>query len=152
MLGNDVASQAAAATQAVASPGAMAVTAAFAVAVLGTALPWTRFQEGSGPFGAWGLSPRWSMLAALASLFGLVASVLAWREMRPALITVVRISAIAVVVGTILAIARPPAFAPPWLGPWVTLAGGVAATALGYGVVRPAAPERSTERGHARSA
>lgn len=152
MLGADVASQAATATQPVASPGAMAVTAAFVIAVLGTALPWTRFQEGSGPFGAWGLSPRWSMLAALASVCGLVASILAWREMRPALITAVRISAIAVVVGTILAIARPPAFAPPWLGPWVTLAGGVAATALGYGVVRPAHPERSTERDHARSA
>jgi hypothetical protein len=150
MLGADVASQAATATQPVASPGAMAVTAAFAIAVLGTALPWTRFQEGSGPFGAWGLSPRWSMVAAAASACGLVASILAWREMRPALITAVRISAIAVVVGSILAIARPPAFAPAWLGPWVTLAGGVAATALGYGVVRPAHP--STERDHARSA
>jgi hypothetical protein len=91
------------------------------------------------------------MLAAVASVCGLIASLLAWREMRPALITAVRISAIVVVVGTILAIARPPTFAPPWLGPWVTLAGGAAATALGYGVVRPAAPERSTEPGHARS-
>ena len=151
ILGDDVASQSATATQAVASPGAMAVTAAFAIAVLGTTLPWTRFQEGSGPFGAWGLSPRWSMLAAIASVCGFVASILAWREMRPALIIAARISAIVVVVGTILAIARPPAFAPPWLGPWVTLAGGVAATALGYGVVRPTAPARSSEPGHARS-
>jgi O-antigen/teichoic acid export membrane protein len=153
MLGDDVASQSATATQAVASPGAMAVTAAFAVAVLGTAMPWTRFQEGSGPFGAWGLSPRWSMLAALASVCGLVVSIVAWRELKPAVITAMRIAAIVVVVGTILAIARPPAFAPPWLGPWVTLAGGVAATALGYTVVRPTAPpERSAEPGHARSA
>jgi hypothetical protein len=92
------------------------------------------------------------MLAALASVIGLIASILAWREMRPALVTAVRISAIVVVVGAVLAIARPPAFAPPWLGPWVTVAGGVAATALGFGVVRPAASERSAERGHARSA
>ncbi|MFL5737144.1 MAG: hypothetical protein ACJ76P_07380 [Actinomycetota bacterium] len=151
VLGDDVGPQVAAA-QAVASPGAMAVTAAFAVAAVGTALPWTRFQEGSGPFGAWGLSPRWSMLAAIAATCGLVVSVVAWREMRPALVTAARISAIVVVLATILAIARPPAFAPPWLGPWVTLAGGLAAAALSYGVVRPGAPAQQPERGPARSA
>ena len=152
MLGDGVGPQAATRTQAVPSPGAMAVTAAFAVSVLGTALPWTRFQEGSGPFGAWGLSPRWSMLAAIASACGLVASILAWREMRPALLAAVRISAVLVVVGGILAIARPPAFAPAWFGPWVTLAGGVAATALAYTVLRAAPREHSGERDHARSA
>jgi len=146
MLGDDVASKTATATQAVASPGAMAVTAAFAIAVLGTMLPWTRFQEGSGPFGAWGLSPRWSMLAALASACGVVASIPLWRELRPALVRAVRVSAVVVAAGAILAIARPPAFAPAWVGPWVTLAGGLTATALAFGIVRPAAREDSAER------
>jgi hypothetical protein len=150
MLGDEVGPQAAT-TQPVASPGVMAVTGAFAVAALGTTLPWTRFQEGSGPFGAWGLSPRWSMLAAIAAVCGLVLSVAAWREMRPALVTAARIAAIVVVIAAILAITRPPAFAPPWLGPWITLAGGVAAATLSYGVIRPVASAPQPERGRARS-
>jgi len=83
---------------------------------------------------------------------GLVASILAWREMRPALIPRYGSRRSPSWSDRSSRIARPPAFAPAWLGPWVTLAGGVAATALGSGSCDPPTPNDSTERDHARSA
>jgi len=44
----------------------------FAAAAISTALPWKKFGEGSGPLGAWGLAPRWSILAGVAALLGLL--------------------------------------------------------------------------------
>jgi hypothetical protein len=151
VLGDDVAAQAGNTARRAPSARLMTVTCAFAVAVIGTLLPWTRFQEGSGPFGAWGLSPRWSLVAAVAAVVGLAASLRAWRETTAALATALRLSAVALVAGCVLAIGRPPAFAPAWLGPWVTLVGGAVATALAYGFVHPVARERRPERGHARA-
>ncbi|HJY31620.1 MAG TPA: hypothetical protein VJ573_01865, partial [Actinomycetota bacterium] len=46
--------------------------AAFGLAVLVTALPWSRFGPGSGAFGAWTRSGHWSLVAALAAIGGLV--------------------------------------------------------------------------------
>jgi hypothetical protein len=120
----------------------IASTAAFVLAAIGTTLPWTRFQEGSGPFGAWGLTPRWSLLTVAGCVAGLVASVLAWGGGDGAALTALRVSAILVVLGAILALARPPAFAPPWLGPWVSLVGGIAAVGMTFGAIRAARQER----------
>ncbi len=124
----------------------MASTAAFVLAAFGTTLPWTRFQEGSGPFGAWGLSPRWSLLTVTGCIAGLVACLLAWRGENGTAPSALRVSAILVVLGATLAITRPPAFAPPWLGPWVSLAAGIAAVALTFGTVRAVRHERGRVR------
>ena len=148
VLGDDVPEQAGSPLRPPPTGGVIAVTALFVDAVIGTALPWTRFQEGSGPFGAWGLSPRWSMLAALASVAGLVASIVAWRGRDGAVVSALRSSAALVVAGSVLAIARPPAFAPPWLGPWVSLAGGIGALGVSFGVLRQVR-EREPQSGHA---
>jgi hypothetical protein len=142
VLGNDVPGAAEHPARPRPSGAVIAATVAFAVAALGTALPWTRFQEGSGPFGAWGLSPRWSMLAVAGSVVGVIASTLAWRGGDGSLLSVLRIAAVLVVAGSALAILRPPAFAPPWIGPWVTLAGGVAAASVTLAAVRTTPRER----------
>jgi hypothetical protein len=97
-----------------------------AIAVVATLLPWSRFGAGSEPFGAWSDSFRWSMVAAVAAVAALV--VCLGRDVRRpvgaawdvALATI----AVVVVVASVLAIARPPAFTSPWLGPWVAAGGG----------------------------
>ena len=151
VLGDDVPAHSGSSVRPAPSTWVIVVTAAFAVAVAGTALPWTRFQEGSGPFGAWGLSPRWSMLVALASVGGLTTCILAWRGRAGAVLPAIRAAATLVVVGAILAIARPPSFAPPWLGPWISLAGGAVASGISIGALRPVRARSEAEPRHARA-
>jgi hypothetical protein len=95
----------------------------FAVAVVATLLPWSRFGTGSEPFGAWGDSFRWSLVAAVAGVVGLFLA-----ATRPRSRGGVVVAAAIVVAASILSVADPPAFTSPWLGPWIALAGG--ATAL----------------------
>lgn len=124
-------------------PGSLArwvAVTAFAVAVLATALPWSRFGTGSGPLGAWGDSPRWSVLAGVASLGALGAS-LALRVRPSAAWSATAVASGAVVVAaSILTIVLPPAFTSPWLGPYLcagTAAAGVmAAASVWSGAVR----------------
>lgn len=117
------------------APGARAGTVAgvaFALGVAATILPWSRFGAGSEPFGAWAAGPRWSMVAALASVAGLLLSLARHRQGgRVAAWDVGSVVAGGlVVVASVLALSRPPAFTSPWLGPWVALvAGSVAAAA-----------------------
>jgi hypothetical protein len=112
--------------------------AALAVAGLATILPWSRFGPGSQPFGAWSAHPRWSMLAAIAIAAGLLVSAArplgrgharAWDVAGTA-------AALLGIAGSILALTRPPAFASPWLGPWVALGAGVLAAAASLQVLR----------------
>jgi hypothetical protein len=115
-----------------ANPGALAratTTAAFLVAVVATVLPWSRFGAGSGMFGAWSDTMRWSMVAATASVLGLCASIarrtvrrsdLPWWWILVALATVAAVA-------SALAIAWPPAFTSPWLGPWISVTAAVGA-------------------------
>ena len=42
----------------------VATTVAFAVAVISTALPWSRFGAGSDVLGAWSDAPAWSIKTA----------------------------------------------------------------------------------------
>lgn len=114
-------------------PRAEALTgAAFALAVAATTLPWARFGEGSGPFGAWGRSFRWSMVSAVAAVLALAVWVLP-RVLRRAtgrmLIEAETVLALLVTVGAALAILRPPSFTHPWIGPWTTLVAGLGALA-----------------------
>jgi hypothetical protein len=105
---------------------------AFAVAGGATLLPWTRFGEGSHPFGAWGGTAQWSVLAAIAAALGL-AVWLAMRGLRirphPPWAIVESVLGAAVTVGATLATLRPPPFTRPWLGPWIAIPSGALACA-----------------------
>jgi hypothetical protein len=105
---------------------------AFAVAASATVLPWTRFGEGSHPFGAWGRTAQWSVVAGIAAALGLAV----WLTMRglrirphPPWAMVESVLGAVVTVGATLATLRPPPFTRPWLGPWVALPAGIVACA-----------------------
>lgn len=102
---------------------------AFATALLATLLPWSRFGAGSEPFGAWSDSLRWSMLAATAAAVGLAIAVARKAARRPSPVwdRAAELLAVLVVSGSLMAVARPPAFTSPWLGPWIAAAAGLAA-------------------------
>jgi len=112
-------------------PWAM-VGIAFAVAAVTTLLPWTRFGEGSHPFGAWGRAAQWTVVAAVAAGLGLAV----WLTMRglrirphPRWAIVEGVLGAVVTVGATLATLRPPPFTRPWLGPWIALPAGMVAYA-----------------------
>jgi hypothetical protein len=97
------------------------------VAVVATLLPWSRFGAGSGPFGAWSDSFRWSMVAAVASVAAFLLSLVrdARRSSSRSWDVALAVAAGLIVVGSVLAVARPPAFTSPWLGPWIAASAGV---------------------------
>ena len=111
------------------APGSRARSVAllgFLLAALATILQWSRFGPGSEAFGAWSRANRWSVLAGVAALLGLGLS-LAQRsrhlqttgwDLATAMV------AATVTIASLLAIAYPPAFSRPWLGPWVAAAAG----------------------------
>ena len=114
------------------APDARARTVArvgFAMGVLSTALPWSRFGPGSEAFGAWGQTARWSMVAGVTAIVGLV---LTLAQRRPAL-RIRRWDTVAATLGAVVAVAAalaipfPPAFSRPWLGPWMALVSGIVA-------------------------
>jgi hypothetical protein len=100
--------------------------AAFGLAVLASALPWSRFGPGSDAFGAWTRSGHWSLVAAFAAIAGLA---LTGGRLRSRLrspgwdAAIVGLGAL-VVVASLLSVLFPPAFSRPWLGPWVAVAAG----------------------------
>jgi hypothetical protein len=115
-------------------PGAAARTvagAAYALAVVASLLPWSRFGAGTETFGAWSGEPRWSLVPAAAAIAGLLISVArALARRRGAAWDLASVAAGALVaIGSVLALVRPPAFTSPWLGPWVALGIGLVAIA-----------------------
>lgn len=110
-------------------PARAVATVGFALAVASTVLPWSRFGPGSELLGAWGRTPRWSLVAAIAALSGL-ALALAQQAGR---LRSHRWDAVAValgatvVVASLLALLFPPAFSRPWLGPWIAVFAGLLA-------------------------
>jgi hypothetical protein len=117
-----------------------AVTGAV-LAVLATAAPWTRTGAGDRPFGAWVLTMRWSIVAAVAAIALLG---VAWRWARrdgsgaPLLVT-----AAVVVLASALAVVFPPTFQAASWGPWAC-ALGAALAAAGAGLALRAG-RRSTQ-------
>ena len=109
----------------------MRVLVGFAIALAATALPWTTFGEGASPFGAWSLSPRWAMLAAVASALGVAAWLV--RRRRPgadrAWDIVELALAVAVVLGSVLEWFRPPFPSRPSVVPWIAAGAGLYAAA-----------------------
>ena len=103
--------------------------AAFGVAVLATALPWSRFGPGSGAFGAWTRSGHWSLVAALAAIAGLVltAGRVRSRLLDPGWDVAIAGFGGLVVVASLLSVLFPPAFSRPWLGPWFAVFFGTVA-------------------------
>jgi hypothetical protein len=102
---------------------------AFAVAVLATILPWSRFGAGAEPFGAWSRSPKWSMVAAIAAVVGLSLSVARRFAPTPGSTwdVLLAVAGAAVVSASALALLRPPEFTSPWIGPWAALVAGLIA-------------------------
>ena len=111
---------------------------AFAVAVVSTLLPWSRFGVGSGAFGAWTDPPRWSTLTAVAAVAGLLLSLVRGftRSFDSAWVAALTTAGALVAVGAAMAIWRPPDFSATWLGPWVALPAGIAACAASVAAVR----------------
>ena len=117
----------------------------FAAAAISTALPWKKFGEGSGPFGAWGLAPRWSILAGVAALLGLLVwATVSLRGRRPGTkwAAALRLLAILVASGAVLHLLRPPPFGPSSVGPWAALISAAVAFA-GTLRTQQAAPRHS---------
>jgi hypothetical protein len=106
---------------------------ALLVALVATLLPWSRFGVGSDMFGAWGLEPRWSLLAAVASGVGVLVWVARGRlgnGDRPWFDAALAVLGALTFVGALLAISRPPPFTHTGVGPWVAgVAGAVACAA-----------------------
>ena len=124
-------------------PGGTARTLAwiaFAVAVLATILPWSRFGAGAEPFGAWSRSPAWSMVAAVAAVMGLSLSIARRfaRNPGPAWDLLLALAGALVVAASALALLRPPEFTSPWVGPWAALVAGLIAAACSLSARREA--------------
>jgi len=120
---------------------------AFGLAVAATVLPWSRFGPGSAPFGAWSRSARWSLIAALAAIAGLVLALAqsrAWMR-TPRWDAVVTTLGAAVVTASLLSVLFPPAFSRPWLGPWAAVASGAVAAGASF-VAGRTATTRTTVR------
>lgn len=110
------------------------------IAVAASVLPWKRYGLGSGWFGAWGSTMRWSILAGVASVVCLllwslvsIAGLKPGRTWRSAL----RMIAVLIGAGALLHVLRRPGFGPISSGPWVSLAGALialAGTFIGRGV------------------
>jgi hypothetical protein len=102
---------------------------AFALALVATLVPWSRFGVGAGALGAWDQAPRWSSLAAGATVSGCLAWVIR-RLLLPSarwLDLVIAVLGGLVALGAALSIWHPPAFTRTWIGPWIALAAGLAA-------------------------
>lgn len=102
----------------------------FAIATAAAVVPWKRYGLGSGPFGAWGVTPRWSIVAAVAALIGLgvwATCGLSRRWTSGRWVATLRALAIVVAASAILHLLRRPGFGPHSIGPWISLAGAIVA-------------------------
>lgn len=117
---------------------------AFAAAVLATLPPWTTIGRGSGAFGAWSTSPRWSLLAAVAAAAGLLIEIVLERLDTGAIAprAVAMALGLAVVAGSVIAWFRPPFPADPLVTPWIAAAAGAVAAAFAAADLRRYAGQR----------
>lgn len=124
--------------------GSWVAVAGAILSVLATFGPWTRTGTGDRILGAWILSVRWSMVAAVAAVALLaVAWWLRAREARGRA-TILILGGMAVAAASVLAIAFPPTFQAASWGPWLGAVGGVTAVA---GAVASAPRERRPGQG-----
>jgi hypothetical protein len=98
-----------------------------------TVFPWTHFGLASGWFGAWGLPPRWSLVAAVAGVLALAVWVTHRQPGRGASGTVALLS-IAAGVAAELAILNPPPFTKATFAPWVAVGSAAIAAVVALAV------------------
>jgi peptidoglycan/LPS O-acetylase OafA/YrhL len=121
----------------------LALGIALTVVVAATFLPWTRFGQASGWFGAWGWPLRWSMLAAVAGSAALAVWLVRRRRPGRGVALVLEVLGAAACLGTVLAIVNPPPFTKAALAPWIVLAAGFVAVALAFDGARGVVATRS---------
>jgi hypothetical protein len=111
--------------------GLQVAAAGFGLALVLTVLPWSRFGEWSGLFGAWSL--HWSLVAAAAALVGLGAAVAGlWRSLPRGTEAVALLGAGTVATaGAVLHYAFPPPLSRPSSIPIAAAAAALAALAGG---------------------
>jgi hypothetical protein len=116
----------------------------FAAGLLLSVLPWTRFGESSGPFGAW--APHWSLVAAGAALVGLVLTIAFRRRHRGSRLEGLAYLVLAVAMGTsaYLHHRRPPPLSESTIVPWFVI---VSALVVAAGVARKARRVGRVSRG-----
>ncbi|MBI4259671.1 MAG: hypothetical protein HY658_03800 [Actinobacteria bacterium] len=113
-------------------------------AFVSTGLPWSVFGYGSGPFGAFGLTPRWAWVATIAAPVGLLGAAVPWLRRRAPSSWVVpwavleASAGLLVAAGAVLHVLRPPSFTEPAVGPWVALAAGLGAAVAAGATLRAA--------------
>lgn len=105
------------------------IAGGFALVVLLSVVPWSRFGDASHSLGAW--SMHWSLLAVGGAAAGLVAEILAWRRpVAPVLASIASGAlALTVVLGAILHYERPPPLSVGSPAPWIAVGAGVVALA-----------------------
>jgi hypothetical protein len=120
------------------------------IALAATVLPWSKFGSGSSVFGAWSTTPRWSMLAAVCSLVGvllwMIRIVARGRSDRRSVwwFAAFELGAAA---GALFAFLNPPPFARPGFALWVSFTAAlVAATAALVAALRSAGPRAARMR------
>jgi hypothetical protein len=99
----------------------------FAIVVLSSLFPWSRFGEGSRYLGAW--TPHWSLIAALAGVLGLVFAVYVLRRpLDPRLEAMPHgILGLLIVIAAAIQHRHPPILSEATFWPWVAVLGGALA-------------------------
>jgi hypothetical protein len=99
----------------------------FALVVLVSLLPWSRFGDSSRYFGAW--TPHWSLIAALAGVLGLGFAVfVAYRPLDPRFeAAVYAFLGLLVAVASVIQHRHPPILSEATFWPWVAVLGGTLA-------------------------
>ena len=107
--------------------GDLIAAAGFGAVVLLSVLPWSRFGDAAGAFGAW--NPHWSLLAVGAATLGLILALVFWRRPRdPRLEIAVYLGLAAVVaVAAYLHHRHPPSLSSPSGVPFVATAAALVA-------------------------
>ncbi len=84
---------------------------------------------------------RWSLVAALAAVAGLVLALVqrSGRSRTARWDALVTSLGVTVVVGSSLSLVFPPAFSRPWIGPWAAIAAGSVAAGASFVAGRTAA-------------
>jgi hypothetical protein len=108
----------------------LALGIALSLLVATTLLPWTRFGQASGWFGAWGWPLRWSMLAAVCGSAALIIWLVRRRRPARGVASVLGVLGGIGCLGAVLAIANPPPFTKASVAAWLALAAGLVAVAL----------------------
>ena len=117
--------------------------AGFALVLVASIFPWSRFGDTSGYFGSWRVS--WSLVAVGAAAAGVVFALLAWRRPMDARLEALLYAALALVsgIGAYLHHHHPPPLSSPSFTPFLGIAG--AAVAM-LGAMRKAASLMAARR------